>query len=75
MLASYWPSNTNLQSTGMGITVSWATNAAVVLQACTNLTKPVWVSLQTNALTNGSTYFHDPAWTNYSMRYYQISYP
>ena len=64
-----------VQTDSFGFTVSWATNRSIVVEACTNLANPVWVPLQTNALTNGSLYFSDPAWTNYAGRYYRISSP
>jgi hypothetical protein len=56
-------------------TVSWATNTSVVIQACTNLSNPVWISLATNALKNGTNYFSDPQWTSYPSRYYRIRSP
>jgi hypothetical protein len=64
-----------MQSNAFGFTVSWATNISVVVEACTNLSSPVWVPLQTNALTNGSFYFSDLQWTNYPSRFYRISSP
>ena len=64
-----------IQSNGFGFTISWATNASVVVQACSNLACPVWTSLQTNALTNGSFYFSEPLQTNSLGRFYRISSP
>jgi len=55
--------------------ISWATNLSVVVEACTNLTSPVWRPVQTNTLTGGSSYFSDPAWTNHPSRYYRLRSP
>lgn len=55
-----------------GFTVSWATNATVVVEACTNLNQPNWQSVQTNWLTAGTNYFTDPARTNFSNRFFRV---
>jgi len=47
----------------------------IVVQACTNLSKPVWQSVSTNTLPTGSGYFSDPQWTNYPGRFYRIRSP
>jgi hypothetical protein len=62
------------QTNKFGFTINWATGRSVVVQACTNLTKPVWQSVQTNTLTNGTYYFSDPTWTNHPGRYYRLRY-
>ncbi len=56
-------------------TISWATNLSVVVEASTNLFAPVWLAVQTNTLTGGSSYFGDPQWTNYPQRYYRLRSP
>jgi hypothetical protein len=56
-------------------TISWATNASVVVEAATNLANPIWIPIQTNALTKGSFSYSDPQWTNYSGRFYRIRSP
>ena len=47
----------------------------VVVEACTNLSNPVWQPVQTNTLTTGSAFFSDPQWTNYPGRYYRLRSP
>jgi len=64
-----------VQGNMFGFTISWATNASVVVEACTNLASPVWVPLQTNSLTNGSFYFSEPLQTNVFGRYYRVVSP
>ena len=64
-----------MQTNRFGFVISWATNASVVVQACTNLVKPVWQPVSTNTLTNGSSYFSDPQWTNHLGRFYRLRSP
>jgi hypothetical protein len=64
-----------VQTNGFGFIISWATNNSVVVEACTNLANPVWSPLGTNTLTDGSSYFSDPQWTNHPARFYRISTP
>ena len=58
-----------------GFNINWASGQVVVVQACTNLSNPAWLPLQTNTLTSGSVYFSDPQWTNYPGRYYRLRWP
>jgi hypothetical protein len=63
-----------VQPGGFGFTISWATNASVVVEAATNLAHPVWIPVSTNTLTGGTNYFSDPQWTNYPERFYRAFY-
>ena len=47
----------------------------IVVEACANLASPVWTPLPNVTLTNGSFYFSDPQWTNYSARFYGLGFP
>jgi hypothetical protein len=49
--------------------------AAIVVEACTNLAKPTWIPVATNVLSNGTNYFSDAHWTNYPYRFYRVSEP
>jgi hypothetical protein len=64
-----------VQPGGFGFTISWATNASVVVEAATNLANPVWIPVSTNTLTGGTNYFSDPQWTNYPGRFYRVRSP
>jgi hypothetical protein len=64
-----------VKSNGFGFTISWATNAPVVVESCTNLANPVWTPVTTNNLVSGTNYFSDPQWTNYPGRFYRIRSP
>jgi hypothetical protein len=68
-------SSFGMHTDGFGFTIAWATNISVVVEACTNLSNPVWQSVQTNALIGGSAYFGDPQWTNYLGRFYRLRSP
>jgi hypothetical protein len=61
-----------VQPGGFGFTISWATNASVVVEAATNLANPVWLPVSTSPLVNGTNYFSDPQWTNYPGRFYRV---
>lgn len=64
-----------VQNHQFGFTISWATNANVIVQACTNLSNPIWIPVITNSLSTGTNYFSDPSWMNYPGRFYRISGP
>jgi hypothetical protein len=64
-----------LESNTFGFIISWATNASVTVEACTNLASPVWFPIATNNLANGSFYFRELLQTNSSGRFYRISSP
>jgi hypothetical protein len=58
-----------------GFNITGTNNFTVVVEACTNLSKPVWQRIQTNTLTGGSSYFSDPKWTNYPAQFYRLHSP
>ena len=58
-----------------GFNITGTTNFTVLVEACTNLACPVWTPLTNVTLTNGSFYFSDPQWTNYSGRFYGLGFP
>jgi hypothetical protein len=60
---------------GFGFTISGTANIPILIEACTNFARPLWVSLQSCTLTNGSLYFSDPEWKNYPARFYRIRSP
>jgi hypothetical protein len=61
-----------LTSSQFGFVISWATNASIAVEACTDLSNPVWSSIYTNTLDEGAAYFRDAAWTNYTRRFYRV---
>jgi len=58
-----------------GFTISWASNASVVVEASLNLEGPTWVPVGTNTLISGASYFSDTNWSNYTSRCYRIRWP
>lgn len=65
-------SSFGVRTNQFGFTVSWATNASVVVEASTDLANPVWSPLATNVLSRGTFYFSDPQWTSSIRRFYQV---
>jgi hypothetical protein len=68
---------TNAGSFGMrtnqfGFNIAGTSNLVIVVEACTDLSQPVWQSVQTNKLTSGSAYFNDPQSMNYPARFYRL---
>jgi hypothetical protein len=64
-----------VHTNGFGFIISWATNIPVVVEACTSLANPIWSPVNTNTLTDGTSYFSDPDWTNYPARFYRLRSP
>jgi hypothetical protein len=58
-----------------GFTITGATNLVVVVEATTSLQYPKWVPVATKTLTDGSSYFSDPRWTNIPVRFYRLRLP
>jgi hypothetical protein len=64
-----------VQTNQFGFTITGSSNLVIVVEACTNLANPLWSPVGTNTLTNGSSYFSDPQWTNYPSRLYRLRSP
>ena len=62
-------------SNQFGFTISWATNAAVVVDVTTNLAHAAWQPLATNTLVNGACYFGDPQSAGSPARFYRLHSP
>jgi sugar lactone lactonase YvrE len=58
-----------------GFTLFGISYPLLVVEACTNLENPSWSPVSTNTLTGGWSYFSDPEWTNYPVRFYRIRLP
>ena len=59
-----------------GFSISGPTNTTIVVEACTNLTNPVWLPVSTNTLSaSGTSSFSDLQSMNYPNRYYRFSAP
>jgi hypothetical protein len=69
-----------VQTNQFGFNITGSSNLVIVVEACTNLTSPIWSPISTNTLntfvgTNGMSYFSDSQWTNYTGRFYRFSSP
>jgi hypothetical protein len=69
------PQSIGVQANSFGFTITGTTNIPIVVETCTNLASASWTPLQTCTLTNGSIYFSDSRWTNYTRRFYRIRSP
>jgi hypothetical protein len=58
------------RTNGFQLTISWATNTAVIVEASTNLQN--WTPVSTNTLVNGTNAFGDSEWINYPQRFYRV---
>ena len=52
-----------------GFTITGNSNLNIVVEACADLSNPLWSPAGTNTLAGGSSYFSDPLWTNYPCRF------
>jgi len=64
-----------VRANSFGFNIAGNSNLVVVVEACTNLSDPVWTPLQTNTLTGGSASFSDPQRTDYTGRFYRLRTP
>jgi len=64
-----------VQANQFGFNINWARGQTLVVEACTDLSNPVWTPVATNTLTGGSSYFSDSQWTNYPGRFYRLRSP
>ncbi len=69
------PAATALSAAGghFSFNITGPTNAAILVEACTNLADPVWVPLATKFLAGGQSQFDDPSWASYPRRFYRFS--
>ena len=70
----YFEPSRGVHNNQMQFTISWATNATIVVDACTNIAYPFWVSIATNAITApiGTASFSDPQWASFLKRAYRV---
>jgi hypothetical protein len=64
-----------VRSNRFGFNIAGTSNLVIAVEACTNLSNPLWSAVATNTLTNGLSYFSDPNWTNYQHRFYRLGPP
>jgi hypothetical protein len=58
-----------------GFNITGTADIPILVEACASLEAPVWTSMQSCTLTNGSIYFSDPTWTNSPTRFYHVRTP
>ena len=62
----------SMQTNQFGFNMTWASGMTVVVEAAANFANPAWLPVGTNTLTDGSSYFSDPQWTNYPALFYRL---
>ncbi|HZM01396.1 MAG TPA: leucine-rich repeat domain-containing protein [Candidatus Saccharimonadales bacterium] len=58
-----------------GFNINWVSGQTVVIDASANLHNPAWTPVGTNTFTSDSSYFSDPQWSNYPVRFYRLRMP
>jgi len=61
-----------LQNNQFAFNIFWARNEKVVVEACTNLTNPIWTPVATNSLAGDSLYFGHVPHTIGPARFYRL---
>jgi hypothetical protein len=64
-----------VQTNHFGFNIIGTPNIPIVVEACSSLANPSWTPLRSFPLTNGSSYFSDPEWSNYPRRFYRLRSP
>jgi hypothetical protein len=62
-----------VRSNQFGFGITGTDGMSIVVEACTNVTDSAWSPVSTITISNGSSYFGDPQWTNYPSRFYRLS--
>jgi BspA type Leucine rich repeat region (6 copies) len=57
---------------GFGLTISWAPNTTVVVEACQDLDSPVWLTVSINVSGDGSVEFRDQPEGFQPRRFYRV---
>jgi hypothetical protein len=71
----YGTASYGLRYNQFGFNIIGTAGIPIVVEACTNLASPIWTPRLNLTLITGSFYFSEPQGTNYSIRYYRISFP
>ncbi|HEY3852824.1 MAG TPA: leucine-rich repeat domain-containing protein [Verrucomicrobiae bacterium] len=81
-LATVWNPVIQVSDRGFGVSnsqfgfnITGSTNLKVVVEACSNLTSPVWTPIETVTLSNGLFHFSEPINTNSAARFYGLGFP
>jgi hypothetical protein len=62
----------DVQTRQFGFSIIWSKGMVMLVEACTNLNNPTWISLKTNLLDADSMEFNDSESINYPIRFYRI---
>jgi hypothetical protein len=67
--------NFGVQNNQFGFDITSPASLTVEVEACSDLSSPVWIPLQTLTLTNGSAYFSEPLQINSAGLFYALGFP
>jgi hypothetical protein len=67
--------NFGVKNNQFGFNIAWASGQTVVVEACSNLSNPVWLPVSTNTLVGGTSYFSDPQPATLPGRFYRLRSP
>jgi len=67
--------NIGVSENRFGFTITGIPQMVVTVEASTNLVSSSWSPVGTNTLTDGTSYFSDPKWTNNPARFYRLRMP
>ena len=69
------PANRGAVTNQFGFNFDWVSGSVIVVEACTNLTQPVWLPLATNTLTGAPMSFIGPQSADTPARFYRLRSP
>jgi hypothetical protein len=61
-----------LRNNQFGFDITGTPNIPLLVEASTNLVDGAWSALQTGTLANGVLHITDPAWQDFSRRFYRV---
>jgi len=64
-----------IQTNGFIFNITASSELIILVEACTNLTNPTWVTVGTNTLANGLSNFSDPHSSDHPSRFYRLRSP
>jgi hypothetical protein len=76
MLWNPWAKNAGLTAGQFGFYISGPPYGILVVEACTNLSQPIWIAVSTNNLSDtGNSSFSDSHSSSYPRRFYRFRSP
>jgi len=64
-----------VRNCAFGLNIKGTADIPLVVEVCSNIVAPSWITLQRFTLTNGAIYFADVQLTNLPTRFYRLRSP